>query len=285
MTEQQIFFVCGAPKSGTTWLQRVLDAHPEIQCSGEGHFIENFSVPLASLMRDYVTKMKVVSTMVYEGQPHYPPLQQEDLDRVARLFIMDRLMSLKPGPQIRWIGDKTPRYTCYLPQLARLFPKARFINIVRDPRDVAMARLFYGQRLGVSSEVVENLAARARFIGEGGLEWVKCVAPVVKFAAKNPGKLYSLKYEDMIGDPSGEARKMFDFLGVRRDAATIDQIVAATSFEAQSGRKRGVEKATAFLRKGVVGDWVGRLDEAALSNLYEACGELLIQQGYTRHIS
>ena len=28
MTTPNVFFVCGSPKSGTTWLQRVLDAHP-----------------------------------------------------------------------------------------------------------------------------------------------------------------------------------------------------------------------------------------------------------------
>ena len=33
-----IFFVVGAPKSGTTWLRRMLDLHPEVLCHGEGRF-------------------------------------------------------------------------------------------------------------------------------------------------------------------------------------------------------------------------------------------------------
>jgi hypothetical protein len=66
-----VFFACGAPKSGTTWLQRVLDAHPEISCSGEGHFIDRFSAPLAEVVREYNRHLGVVETQVYEGRPYY----------------------------------------------------------------------------------------------------------------------------------------------------------------------------------------------------------------------
>ncbi len=41
----QLFFIAGAPKSGTTWVQRLLDAHPEIVCSGEGHFANKIAPP------------------------------------------------------------------------------------------------------------------------------------------------------------------------------------------------------------------------------------------------
>ena len=71
MAEKQLLFVCGAPKSGTTWLQRVLDAHPQIQCSGEGHFIERFTVLLAQVMRGYASHMGLVADRVYEGKPYY----------------------------------------------------------------------------------------------------------------------------------------------------------------------------------------------------------------------
>ena len=124
MAEKRIFFACGAPKSGTTWLQRVLDAHPQVQCSGEGHFIERFTIPLAGVLRDYAAHMNQVAGRVYEGQPYYPSIEQEDLDRIARGFILDRLMRRKPGTGVRWMGDKTPRYTGHLPQLLRLFPRA-----------------------------------------------------------------------------------------------------------------------------------------------------------------
>ena len=259
----------------------MLDAHPQIQCSGEGHFIERFVAPLAKVMRDYIEHMTLVADRVYEGKPYYPTMGQAEFDRIARGFIVDRLMTRKPGPEVRWIGDKTPRYTNNLPILQRLFPQARFINIVRDPRDVAMARMHQARRAGVEERVAEGTPERIRFIREGGADWARCVTPVDSFAAEHPGLLHNLKYEDMIADPAGEARKLFRFLGVRHDDSLVARLVAATSFEAMTGRKPGEEHPTSFLRKGVAGDWIGKLDPEALAALDETCGDLMRAHGYT----
>ena len=39
----QIFFIGGSQKSGTTWLQLLLDAHPQIACKGEGHIANDMA--------------------------------------------------------------------------------------------------------------------------------------------------------------------------------------------------------------------------------------------------
>lgn len=281
MAGRKYFFVCGAPKSGTTWLQRVLDAHPQIQCSGEGHFIERFSVPLVRAMRDYSEHMNLVAERVYEGAAYYPPLVQADLDGIVRGFITAQLMKRNPGPEIGWIGDKTPRYTASLPALLRLFPHARFLNIVRDPRDVAMARMHQARRAGEAKCVAEGTPERIQFIRDGGADWARCIAPVDAFAAEQPGVLHTIKYEAMIADPSGEARKAFRFLGARHDDAVVGRVVAATSFEAMTGRKPGEEHPTSFLRKGIAGDWVGKLEPEALAAINETCGDLMRAHGYS----
>ena len=275
-----VFFVCGAPKSGTTWLQRVLDAHPEVCCSGEGHFIERFTVPVAKVLRDYNQHMTLVAHRVYEGQPYYQPVSQAAFDTMMRSFIMDRMMERQPGPEIRWLGDKTPRYTGHLKQLHRLFPEGRFVNVIRDPRDVAMARLHHAHRAGKSYLDDPGSAEAVEFIGAGGLDWAGNIRPVTEFAQANPGCLHGLRYEDMIADPASEAKKLFAFLGVSTDGAVIDEVVRTTSFEAQSGRKPGEEDPNSFLRKGVAGDWVGRLQPPALKALDEACGDLMRELGY-----
>jgi len=262
-------------------LQRVLDAHPQIQCSGEGHFIERFSAPLAKIMRHYSEHRTLVAERVYEGAAYYPPLVQADLDRIVRAFITEQLMTRKPGPEVQWIGDKTPRYTGSLPALLRLFPSARFFNILRDPRDVAMARMHQARRAGVAERVAEGTAERIRFVREGGEDWLKCVSPVEAFTAQHPGILHSLKYEDMLTDPAGEASKMFRFLGVRHDDDLVARVVAETSFEAMSGRKPGEEHPSAFLRKGVAGDWIGKLEPEALAAIEETCGRLMRAHGYS----
>jgi len=274
------FFVCGAPKSGTTWLQRVLDAHPEVCCSGEGHFIERFSVPVAKVVRDYNEHINFVAHRVYEGKPYYEPMDQEAFDELMRAFIVGRLMTRRPGPEVRWLGDKTPRYTKHLKGLKRLFPDAKFINIVRDPRDVAMSRLHQAHRAGMGHLQDPGAPEAVEFVRAGGRDWMASVQPVTVFAEANPGRLHGLGYEAMIADPAAEARKLFAFLGVSTEARVIDEVVRTTSFEAQSGRKPGEEDPNSFMRKGVAGDWIGRLPPPALEALDEVCGDLMRQFGY-----
>ena len=46
LRSKQIFFIGGTAKSGTTWVQLLLDAHPEVSCNGEGHFLDNLKPAL-----------------------------------------------------------------------------------------------------------------------------------------------------------------------------------------------------------------------------------------------
>lgn len=272
-----VFFACGAPKSGTTWLQRVLDAHPEVSCSGEGHFIERFSTPLAEVVREYNRHLGVVETQVYEGRPSYAPVDQTAFDAVVRSFILARLTARPLAPEVRWVGDKTPGNVIYLTQLNRLFPGARFVNIVRDPRDMVVSRLEHAVRAGLPRTDHDG---QHQIIRRAAQEWVTAVRAAQTFADANPGRLHSLRYEDMIADPEGEAGRLFAFLGVSTDAALVAQIAAATSFEALSGRKPGQEDRTRFLRKGVAGDWRANLDPVAAELVAEAAGEWLALWGY-----
>jgi hypothetical protein len=275
-----VFFVCGAPKSGTTWLQRVLDAHPEVMCSGEGHFIDRVTQPLAKIINDYNSQLSLIADRVYEGRPSYGLTSQLEYDTLARTFIMGRLTSRGPDSRVAWVGDKTPRYSLVLEALWRLFPQARFINIVRDPRDTAMSLLGHGVRAGMA-DVMEPESESRRTLLQGGVkDWVANVTPIADFDRKHPGQMHRLRYEDMLADPAGEARRVFSFLGVETGEAVISRVVKTTSFEAQSGRKNGEEQLGAFLRKGVAGDWVGRLDPWAVRLVEETCGDLMRENGY-----
>ena len=63
----QIFFIVGAQKSGTTWLQRSLNSMEGVHCLGEGHFIDQLVQPFAEAVRSYNQTMQLVSERVYGG--------------------------------------------------------------------------------------------------------------------------------------------------------------------------------------------------------------------------
>jgi Sulfotransferase domain. len=279
---RNVFFACGAPKSGTTWLQRVLDAHPEVVCSGEGHFIDQFSTPLAQVVRNYNQKLQLVNRRVYEGKPYYSPIDQSEFDDLVRIFIRRRMEARATDPRVRWIGDKTPAYATYLKRLTGLFPEAKFFEIIRDPRDAAVSRLYHARRAGLPHADAPHTPEALEFFRAGAQQWRSNVAPVREFARQHPGRLITVLYETMIDDPAGEARRLFGFLGVSCDDAVIGQVTGASSFEALTGRKRGQEDPNSFVRKGVVGDWVGKLPQPALDAIEEVCGPLMRELGYAK---
>lgn len=270
-----VFFVCGAPKSGTTWLQRLLDAHPQVTCAGEGHFIERFTGPLSQVVSGYNQQMRLEIEEVYEGRPAYGPVDQAEFDEVARTFILNRLLSRRPAPEVRWIGDKTPRYTHYLAQLHRLFPAARIIHIVRDPRDVAVSRMAHAKRAGTRDALTPGTEPYWTTVKDAVQMWNEAVAEVDAFAAARPGLVHELRYCDLQADPAAEAARLFAFLGVDADPPLLERLVAATSFEALSGRRPGEEDPDSFLRKGVSGDWKTRLDPPTAQIILAACADLM----------
>jgi hypothetical protein len=168
------FFVCGAAKSGTTWLQRLLDAHPQVVCSGEGHFIEHLALPMVRT-KDYYNKVLAQATEgVYEGRPYYPALDDRVLVPHIRSLIIE-LMHRRLQPDTEAIGDKTPRYYEFLDHLKILFPDARFLHIVRDPRDVAVSLLYQGARSGHPDALVVGSVIHRHLLFYAMKSWLEAI--------------------------------------------------------------------------------------------------------------
>jgi hypothetical protein len=184
------------------------------------------------------------------------------------------------GAGIMAVGDKTPRYTHGLRSLASLFPQAKFVNIVRHPYDVAVSMLHHAYRVGNDDALTLGAPIHAKLAGNSANAWLNAQSYVEGFIKEQPGRLTQIRYEDLQADGPVVIRGVFEFLGVEADEAMVATVLDAASFEKLSGRKPGDENPRSFFRKGVVGDWKGRLDEAALAVLDERCGELMASEGY-----
>lgn len=279
----RLLFVLGSPKSGTTWLQKVLDAHPAIACAGEGHFVERIVTPTVVMMRDYNEKLKHVDELVYQGKAPYQPLTQQEIVQIARELITKLMLRQAPPKGIAWLGDKTPRYTEGLNDLRILFPAARFIFIVRDPRDVAVSRLFHAKRAGYDEALTRGTDTYYEMVTNAATAWAQHNSSVSTFSAKSPAHaamLHRVGYEALLGDFTTVAAELFRSLDVDNDAATLRSVEDATNFKTLSGRDKGVEDPDSFFRKGMKGDWVERLDDRALDIIRKHCGSLGREFGY-----
>jgi len=143
---KRLFFICGALKSGTTWLQLMLDAHPEIACRGEGHLL-NFLLPqLGKALQNYNDRIKLRNNSIFseiDGFPHFDQSHHYALLRSA----VGLLFAQYDREQIKFIGDKTPDKILYLPMLSRLLPEAQFMHVIRDGRDGAVSGWFHNLRV------------------------------------------------------------------------------------------------------------------------------------------
>ena len=276
----QLFFVSGAPKSGTTWLQRILDAHPEVVCSGEGHFVEQIVRPLVKLKADFNAKLAMDAERVFEGKPYYEPLSDADVAPLARALILQVMGKRTKGQDPKALGDKTPRYTHGLASLSSLFPKARFVNIVRHPYDVAVSMLHHAFRFGHEDALVLGTETHHTMVGNSSNAWLHAQNYVHEFRKANPGRLLQIRYEDLQADGPEVMGKVFRFLSVSDKAEVVEAALSESSFEKLSGRKPGEENPRSFFRKGVVGDWQGRLDDEALRIIGERCGDLMKREGF-----
>lgn len=277
------FFICGTPKSGTTWIQRLLDTHPEVVCSGEGHFADSFIVPFVRLAQSYNKRLAMAAERVYEGKPYYQEVKPKDMEYIARSFV-GLIMSQRRIPEgTKWVGDKTPHYTLRLNLLSRLFPEAKFIHVVRDGRDVITSTCHHAYRAGQRAVIDKTRPEYFRFTAQCAKVWVKTVTTAHNFGLKNPDRYLMVKYEDMHKDPELVLTSIFQFLGVSTEVDTIKNCIQKNEFKALSGgRDKGEENKNSYFRSGEPGNWKKFLTKTALQGVYNQAGKLLKQLGYVQ---
>ena len=134
-----LVFLCGFPSSGTDLLKNVMNAHPDICISGEFPFLPHLARQYGATVpgwqaQDAVAALKRIDTYHNLRQPDLvvSPLQSEY--ELAGLYA-----AMLTDEPCKWKGNKTPQNTEHVEQLCRLFPKAKFVLIVRDVRDVALS--------------------------------------------------------------------------------------------------------------------------------------------------
>src|SRR5262249_51184768 len=158
----------------------------------------------------------------------------------------------------RAIGDKSPPNSRAFAALATLFPMAKFIQIVRDGRDVAVSGWFNNLRLNERAPF--NRGSLTAYVAAIAKTWASHLANGQEFVDAYPDRIRRIRYEDLARDTEGTLAGLFDFLGVDADASVLAHCRTEASFTKRSGgRSPGEENRQSFFRKGVIGDWHNHL--------------------------
>ena len=192
-TRRHVFLV-GFPRSGTTLLENILASHPDICALDErdtlGEAAREFLVDEAGLAR------------LAAASP-------DELERHRTLY-WNRVREFGAEVAGKVYIDKYPLSSIKLPLVARLFPEARILFAVRDPRDVLLSCFRRSFSLNSSMFELLDLERGARLYAE--------VMDLSAIYRRTLGLAWhQLRYESLVEDFEGEMRKVCDFLGVEWD--------------------------------------------------------------------
>lgn len=278
-----VFFVLGCQKSGTTWVQRLLDAHPNIRCSGEGHFVD-------ILLPCFQQALKAYNKRQVQRAGDNLSVITSDFDllyttRVLASSILANYLNSTENPlNIHSIGDKTPESAIYLEPLACMFDTAKMIHVIRDGRDGAVSGWAHLSRKQSESTVAASgkfgtFADYAEYFAQN--HWSQYINSARRIGKKIPDRYLEVRYESLHENPEHETERILTFLGMSADEHTVKSCVQAASFEQLTGgRKRGEEDPSSIFRKGVTGEWQLKFDENAKKRFEKHAGQLLRELGY-----
>ncbi len=253
LLQRQLFFVGGAPRSGTTWLQQLLNSHPAVCCRGEGLFWKQFAVPIDGFLGDRRTALEAKNRDVFGHSNGYALPGRQDADVLLGTAILLALERQLEGKEFQAIGEKTPENVFFFPRLKHLFPTAKFIGISRDPRDVLTSAWHFFHKTAPSED---SVAARTAFVRNAIPQLHQGARAMLELQQQYPSDCLLLTYEGLLQLPEAMAVQLFAFLGVANNRDLAASCISRSSFAALSGRQTGdVGGDGSFFRKGVAGDW------------------------------
>ena len=192
-------FLVGFPRSGTTLLENVLAAHPEVVSLEEQDF-------LAAVSASYVASD--------DGLERLARISPAEAARQRQAY-WSRVEGFGIEPRGRVFIDKMPLSSALLPVVAKLFPDARVLFARRDPRDVVLS--CFRRRFGMNAGMYQLLTL------EGAAAYYDAIMRLSEiYRDLLPLPQHEVRYESLVEDFEGTTRAACDFLGLEWDQAMLD---------------------------------------------------------------
>ena len=289
----QIVFLVGAPRSGTTWLQRLLGSAAAVATPQETQLFDGYVRSWYELWgRQLPDDRDAWRAARHRGLPAV--LTEEQFDAVVAELV-DRIYGAvaarKPGSTV--VLDKNPDNALHVELLLRVCPEAKILHIVRDGRDVASSLL--SARRGWGNSWAPRSAHAA------GQAWARYVTAARGASGRAP--YLETRYESLHADGAGELRRCLDFCGVTVDDGEIQRTLDAESFAKRKEQHESQQappdpllwggevvkrlggapaEPQGFFGEGASGSWASTWSAYDRWSFDQAAGGVLTDVGYAR---
>lgn len=274
-----VFFV-GCPRSGTTLLGRIGDAHPQLAVIHETRWIAGWYKKRRGLTAEGAVTQELLERL--RKHPRFATLGLDPsvLDGLLRrdqpVHYADFVASLFDlyGEQRdkRLVGDKTPRYVRDLPTLHALWPHAKLVHLIRDGRDVCLSVLDWRKGAPRFTTWDEDAVSTTALWWEWNVKLGREAGALL-----GPERYYELRYETLVTEPERECRALCAFLGLRFDAGMLRFHEGRMLDDARLDAKHAWRPVTAGLRS-----WRSEMPDEDVVRFEAAAGALLADLGYER---
>jgi hypothetical protein len=264
-------FIVGMPRSGTKLLRDLLNNHSRIAIApNESHFIPDFHNRIerygalqdrsnfSSFYRDF--SQTIFFERVTAGNPFINEQSWHDCVKdwtyagVVEAFYLAYAHS---KGKLIW-GDKTPYYLAVIPLLKSLFPRAKFVHIVRDVRDYC---------LSLNKGWNKNIYRSAQ-------RWYDVVRKGRRDGRDLPlGDFHEVQYEQLVDAPGDVLRGICGFLSLPYEAAM-------TNLQRPVDHGGDASNRLDILKRNY-GKWKTALSPRQIMKIESLCGDLLGDLGYS----
>ena len=269
VNDKQFVFIIGAPRSGTTWLQIMLGAHPMVCTTVELRLFNKYTAPW---IQSWNEEKKIMEHGLRVGLPF---LWTEDEFYDFLRYFLNRVYEnvLRTNPKATHILDKHPGYSGYTEDIIKLLPNSYFIHLIRDGRDVAVSLKAASKNMGFATNTIEKAASR----------WKERVNEALQ-ARKFKQRYMEIRYEDLLTAGTTTMKSVFDFCGLSIGSSELETIIAQHSFEKmkteRKAQSQNIRLPENFYRKGGSGNWKEALTTDEKQLFAAQADHLLCELGY-----
>ena len=244
--QKEFVFIIGSDRSGTTWLQSMVGAHPRVASTVQ---LTLFHTYIPAWIEFWKEDEELIADSRQWDMGLPVVWSKDDLQGFLREFaarVYERV--LDRNPDATHVLDKHPAYREHTADIDWIIPHARFIHVIRDGRDVALSLMAAKEGLGWGFST----------LSEAAMHWRQFVE-VARKAEQYDGRYLEVRYEDLHTNGPQTLKTVFEFCNLDLSDEDVEQIVQQHSFDKMKSKSASPDsrhKAPAsHYRSGRVGSW------------------------------